>query len=160
MPSVCRFYLKGYCRYGRNCKFEHPGENSYPQQDAYTTNTTNSTSFSFKSALSTIAPTSTLIRSLNNSGDSKAGQGGGFSFTRALQATSTTFDANDVDMLDTIYQPEQVATFSNPTFSDPTFSDPTFSDPSSLYPTEIACFEKDRFEFRKIPVRPPPKVLC
>ena len=29
MPAVCRFYLKGYCRYGKNCKFEHPGEENY-----------------------------------------------------------------------------------------------------------------------------------
>lgn len=62
MPPVCRFYLKGNCRYGQNCRFEHPGENAP------------SSGFSFTKALE-----DTPISSSPASG---------FSFTKALESTT------------------------------------------------------------------------
>lgn len=90
MPAVCRFYLKGNCRYGSNCKFEHPGENDYyedevdpaysRQQNQYQQSSTPSSGgFSFAKALNQISSTPAQASSPSS---------GGFSFIKTLQQTS------------------------------------------------------------------------
>lgn len=46
MPAVCRFFLKGNCRYGVNCRYYHPGEH-----DNESKNSQQSQQFSFLAAL-------------------------------------------------------------------------------------------------------------
>ncbi|KAK3299509.1 uncharacterized protein B0H64DRAFT_388677 [Chaetomium fimeti] len=36
--TVCRFYQQGHCRFGNNCKFEHPPKGGQQQQQNYTNN--------------------------------------------------------------------------------------------------------------------------
>ena len=35
MGDVCRFFLKGYCRYGTNCRFKHVENNDYRRSNEY-----------------------------------------------------------------------------------------------------------------------------
>lgn len=218
MPAVCRFYLKGYCRYGKNCRFEHPGE-----QTGFQDNTLSVTSnFSFATALSDIVPNNPLLNRDTTSGVE------GFSFTRALQTTGQdfSFNAHDVDMsegfvtnrqdnlgglfspiynnlqqqqfqhqqsqfADSIIQnqfqpqfsitqqqtPLQTSQNSNQalgptlvnqiqqqqqqqTFLQQTVEDSDYSNLGDLSEAELRAFQSDKFDFRKIPIRPPPKALC
>lgn len=206
MPAVCRFYLKGYCRYGQNCRFEHPGENSLSSQEQPLTN------FSFKTALSNIG--------FSQLAQPEPPSATGFSFTRALQATSNVDDvdmsegllldtsrysnplgsifgspanstqqqqssfsgfASQTQSISTFNQPQQVnqtSLFHTVNYSQPTDLSSTaitnrntsssqkdkenliFSELQSLDQKELKAFENNKFEFRNIPVRPPPKCLC
>lgn len=195
MPAVCRFYLKGNCRYGRNCKFEHPGENS-------TNSSSRAGGFSFTKALEEVvtgpaegfsftkALQETVINShpfdqqyinpdtsyfrqnqsthFNNQSDNYFTSNdtyhynqpqhnqqqfdNSFSFTQALQTTgldqgpslfrpaSTLFDVDDIDMRGG----ELTALDSEP----------------QLTELELKAYQSDKFIFRLIPIRPPPKHLC
>lgn len=212
MPAVCRFFLKGYCRYGNNCRFEHPGENDYSEPHQSYSNAygvrdqQTATNFSFKSALSNIVPHATSFNSnLRESRDE------GFSFASAFQSVpaQNTFKAVDVDMVEEIIekaykqqllqqqqqqqqpqfgglfssspfqqqqqpsylQPQQSFLESKDTFGQaPRFQDASsnittqgksyFSDPQDLSEAELRAYERDKFEFRKIPIRPPPQTVC
>lgn len=231
MP-VCRFFLKGYCRYGSNCRFDHPGESGYNEDDKQQT----SSNFSFRAALN------------NSSSNNNIGS---FSFIQALQQgnQNSTFSADDVDMSEglatynsqgfsftqaafsfkqqqshplasifspapsqqQIYQQQQqlylqqqqqqnylqqqqqlhLNTFSetnsfqqhsivgqvphqsqhdsNLTFQhnpigltqpQSSIKSSQFTEQQELSQEELKAFQSEKFEFRKIPVRPPPKVFC
>lgn len=147
MPAVCRFYIKGYCRYGRNCRFEHPGESK---------DVVGNTSFSFKAALN----------------ESSGGATGGFSFTRALETIRTNPNPIvDVDMSDVA----NFSTTTGPTqFNSSSFASTLplqtqqltpatsqyYSKVSDLDEAEVKAFEKSTFAFRAIPIKPPPEAFC
>lgn len=215
MPAVCKFFLKGYCRYGKNCRFLHPGENDYSNEEASAT-----TNFSFKSALNNI----TQQNSIEDFGPS-AKTTSSFSFTRALEATSPGFNTfssigsqsfgipyvNEFEnraisfggpsIFQQQHQPtvspfgpqqtisnpstnifgthynssHQVNNFSNSgsfisyqapivTQSNNNLLNPDDIDMSEgkedISQVELKAYTSDRFEFRKIPIRPPPKALC
>lgn len=182
MPAVCRFFLKGYCRYGRDCRFEHPGESDPPP----------ATNFSFKAALSNIGYVSQPVSQHTSPPPPPPSTHTGFSFARALQATIN----NDVDMSD---DPSEVLNLSrNQPLSNPSLTnfhsvlqtnsslgfnlnsslstssqpaqqlqsssdhskDLAFSNLDSLTKEELDAFQGDKFEYRKIPVKPPPRILC
>lgn len=251
MPAVCRFFLKGYCRYGRNCRFEHPGEDDYAND--YTTNNYNQqtsvTNFSFKTSpdnnsYSTFGNTqnyqdnnrfnSTNYQQTYNNSTS------GFSFRQPVQSYSNQnniFNPDDVDMSEgfsfrnqselgnnfgqntqntllqnnnnlinsnifgtaNLYQ-QQSFSFNQPNnnfnqqrspFEQVQSQNIPFNNNSSsfdnnsieannilskespevkkksefrelneLSQVELEAFKRDKFEFRKIPVRPPAKALC
>lgn len=183
MPPVCKFFLKGYCRYGRNCRFEHPGEN------------TPASGFSFTKALedTTITNSSPLQK--------------GFSFTKALESTTNFSDSNFIGVVPSknvhfstpIFggsppeninftgfsfagQANQVTSFNNSaSFFKP--YETTLQQPSNLFnaddidmraplevieeqvelkltEAELKAFQSEKFQFRLIPVRPPPDSLC
>lgn len=71
MPPVCRYFLKGNCRYGSNCRFEHPGEYSNGN-----TRPSGAGGFSFTKALEEVSTTGPSPQ--------------GFSFTRALQGVDNS----------------------------------------------------------------------
>lgn len=186
MPAVCRYYLKGYCRYGNNCRFEHPGT----QQETYSS----STNFSFKAALNEIGGSVGFSpinqqkpQSIFNTYQNNLGSTSGFSFTRtyeAIKSNSTTID--DVDMsADVINQPQQTNWFSTaylpnridtsfntfrPQFAPPnieqprqqqvTPANPNFTGLTELDEAELKAYQKGVFEFRNIPIKPPPQELC
>lgn len=214
MPAVCRFYLKGYCRYGNNCRFEHPGETNYSTEQV----TTAPTNFSFKTALSNIGLGHFTTQQEPQSPPSSTG----FSFLRALQASN---NVDDVDMSDGVFlnttniqqanplggifgsaaypsqqhssftgfathqfqnQPvlgqtqseaqsdffssfniNQTKEFSFASVSSLSQASPStdkksliFSDPQTLSKEETEAFQGSKFNFRQIPIRPPPKCLC
>lgn len=177
MPAVCRFYQKGYCRYGSSCRFEHPGESSYSRDEIETP----STNFSFKSALSVISPQQTFNQpaptfqqSLQYNQQQQPLTSSGFSFTRALQVSqlpTITTKADDVDMLleETSLQFQRFigtaplsSTIKSPAL-DSAITQPAVSLNSiqeDLKQSELEAFRSDRFTFRRIPIRPPPKGLC
>lgn len=187
MPPVCRYHLKGYCRYGNNCRFEHP---SAQHETSYS----NSTDFSFKAALSEIGGSigfPSIIQQRPqptfDTYQSNAGNTGGFSFTRTYEAIkSNPITIDDVDMsADVINQPPPTDLFSTSYFSNrndisvdafkPRFASasldqsrqqqvtaakPGFTDPTELDDTELKAYQRGAFEFRTIPIKPPPRELC
>lgn len=196
MPAVCRFYIKGYCRYGRNCRFEHPGESDYAQENSSYATTT---SFSFKAALNepggstSFSPINfTRPQSTFSSYQQPSfGCPSGFSFTRALETIkSNPVSVDDVDMsadvtsnsttnfFNTSYQGDTIgsAPFGVPRHSQfqstlSTFgfdraqsavreTNPNFSRLTDLDEAERKAYEKSVFEFRSIPLKPPPQELC
>lgn len=131
MPAVCRFFLKGFCRYGRDCRFAHPGENEGP-----TSPSGGGGGFSFTKALEKVS-TSTATTNLPQQG---------FSFTRALQfagnsglppapAPIASYEDIEIDM-----ESSEVE--------------------AQLNDLEIKAYQGEKFTFRLIPIRPPPRHLC
>lgn len=151
MPPVCKFYLRGCCKFGSGCKFDHPGEQ-----------TSEIKGFSFNAALNQTTANS-------------------FSFTRALELTQTEQN-HDIDMTDmtffrsqpSIFQPQPVfqnnnlATFGKQieTYQPTQSSYPTLSNISQTNAEPIVeldysqserlAYSNPDFEFRKIPIKPPP----
>lgn len=157
MPAVCKFFIKGHCRFGSNCKFLHPK----PE--------TNKT-FSFTAALNETSQNYSFRAPTNSN----------FSFTQALEQTRNVFD---VDMLDepllsgSIFQkpsfqgnfvdiPQQPILFSHQPH--PHLQPHTQYQPQQIKQqqpsrqieyseAELRAYASSEFEFRKIPVRPPPE---
>lgn len=182
MPAVCRFYLKGYCRYGRNCRFEHPGESSYTNDVVEESKP----SFSFKSALSSIPYQQQIFDQTINTFSSQfqhqprqqeqsRTHSSGFSFIKALETPRSRVD--DVDMLleETSHQfqsfsgitpkivtnpiavPVQVQT---PAAATAITVSSSHTNQEELNKEELEAFRGDKFTYRKIPIRPPPQNLC
>lgn len=222
MPAVCRFYLKGYCRYGRNCRFEHPGEQSgYQNTNTKINDSSVATNFSFTSALREVAPNYPLLAR------SPPPSATNFSFTQALQSIghNVSIANNDVDMSEgfvpsnrrdnlggffqaysvshqqqfqapslfqqpnTFQQQQQkqqqtlnthfnFGSAQNPLVNNPSINNLTrqqsqlqtfqqqivrkleFSALEELSETELKAYQSEKFEFRSIPIRPPPETLC
>lgn len=195
MPAVCRFYLKGNCRYGKDCRFEHPGEEKsagFSFTKALEETTTSNTSFSFTKALEETKPQFSPYPFANqqplysstpynfNSGHNQSigfnnpynqsslftatyqqqfnstnALGNTFSFASADQSTlnfnafnntgsSTILPSQRVDEVDMRFGGEHQAQSSN----------------VQLTELELKAYQSEKFQFRLIPVRPPPRELC
>lgn len=124
---VCRFFKKGYCRYGNSCKFLHPGENDEPLPQ---------TGFSFTSALNSLNNSGYINNQYqhqyhqNNSQFQQPVQNTGFSFTKALQ---------DVQQSQIGFgQPQQQLFHQNHTFDQSTLF-------NSIQPTQVNSFIQPHF---------------
>lgn len=99
--TVCKFFLKGYCRYGRDCRFEHPGEDDYSSN--YSTNHQSSPiNFSFKTPVSANIQSQSSFSFSRNYQTSSPVNSTGFSFKQPPASTSFSLSQNvaqnDVDM--------------------------------------------------------------
>ena len=222
MPAVCRFFIKGHCRYGRNCRFEHLGENDHldnNQSGGFSFaraleetrgpfTQTASTDFSFTQALNLPGPTLSSTLSghyqqrpqstnlgFNQSYQSHYNQPAtNFSFTQALNPTASPFNSPPQPLINPNsfglfnqgpfsqqqqqQQPQQqfaqqstsifgsVAPFGQSIAQAPnqsflkTENKPSEEKHVELTPIELKAYNSDKFEFRLIPVRPPPENLC
>lgn len=175
MAPVCKFFIKGYCKFGDRCRFEHPGEDpiSSTAQDRQS-------GFSFLSALNNVNQSQQVYTRDTFSFNANRSQGAfappasasSFSFTQALQTVQSRPD--DVEMSDLkietglsfsqVPRPEQIVLPPRPNpqiannQSNPIQQD--YVDIQSLSEEELRCFQSEAFHFRKIPIRPPPKTMC
>lgn len=204
MPAVCRFYLKGYCRYGKNCRFEHPGENrsggDFSFAKALEEETTNTSSFSFTKALEETTP--------HHFNQQRQHAFQPQQFYQSTPYQSIFKNNNQTPFFNTsLQQPQQQHQFSvtlnnptSPTYSntayyhhhqqrqkqqipfggghndiitnfsfaqaaapanDTLFESFTEAQPEvQLTELELKAYKDDKFQFRLIPVRPPPANLC
>lgn len=162
MPPICKFFVKGYCKFGDRCRFEHPGENA-----SMLNSQGGRTGFSFVSALNNVDRTHRAIPSNNNTS--------GFSFTQALQTVKCRPD--DVEMSDV--RIDQSFSFAPILQSHPIeplrrsqqnkqviannqsdLARQDYSDIQNLTEEEMRSFQGEFFNFRRIPVRPPPETFC
>jgi hypothetical protein len=189
MPAVCRFYLKGNCRYGKNCRFEHPGENkssgfSFTKALEETETKTN---FSFTKALeeTTSNPTYPFVNNQQPFYSSTP-----YNFAGGQQQWQTGFNNsyNQTSIFNQSYQP-QYGNFANFTFATSAVAPNQTYQYNSLVPDqtirpgideidmrltgesqscdniqltelELKAYQSDKFQFRLIPIRPPPRSLC
>lgn len=207
MPAVCRFYLKGNCRYGSSCRFEHPGEQqgssggfSFARALEDTPVTSVNTGFSFTKALHDPNPQSPYqggfnqqpFGSFNQTFGSPVQQtpNRGFNFSSALTTNPTPFGQptfgspptfGTFGQLSPIQQSQQSTNnlFSS-TFSPhqaqnqqsfnttadtglrgdfPCDNSKTSQQTYDLTELELKAYNSDKFQFRLIPIRPPPESL-
>lgn len=132
MPATCRFFLKGNCRYGANCRYYHPGEHDNNNNNS--NNSQNSQQFSFVAAFNE-------VRKQDQSQFST-----GFSFNQAFKQIHQLH--HDVDMNDIPIQiPHRIS-------QQPI----VLSQPVIEYnEEELIAYSAPIFEFRRIPIRPPPQ---
>lgn len=159
MAPVCKFFIKGYCKFGDNCRFEHPDEES---------NSRGKNGFSFLSALNDVSHS-------QQSAPPQTNNLSGFSFTQALQTVKSKPD--DVEMSDIRIDhgisfapmsapqpivPQDMSYLNKPivTSHQESNTQQDYSDLQTLSEEELRCFQSDYFQFRKIPIRPPPKTFC
>ena len=181
MPAVCKFYLKGYCRFGRNCRFEHPGENTPVSGFSFTkaveeTAASPASGFSFKEALestnlnyqnctSNPIQASQFISPIFYRQPETRGLATGFSFTQAAETSNFNSVNNSIVTNNTFSSrfnqtvAPQVQFHHNPNDVDMQGGGPqeNLNDESiKLTEPELKAYQADRFQFRLIPVRPPP----
>ena len=179
MPPVCRFYLKGYCRFGRDCKFEHPGEHQE-----------STGGFSFTRALEETAPSRVTSNSIGfnftkalEETTTSAADTSSFSFTRVLAETAnqnnhigflghsnfTNHNSQPISFISTQPQPQLPAQPQGNFFGqvqrfdevDMRSNEIAGNDTSiNLTEKELQAYRAEKFQFRRIPVRPPPPELC
>jgi len=213
MPPVCRFYLKGFCRYGQNCRFEHPGEgDTHEAQGGFSftkaleeigaPSSSSLSGFSFTKALQetnqqtlpgNFQPFSNTYNQANPSlpyynhqtYQPTPAAASGFSFSRALTEVSSinqniTFGQSDLNLFG---QQQQNTFFQGQTFNQPVHRDNFYQsldehnaqvrhdasqhniDPNQSYQQnltelELKAYKGGKFQFRLIPIRPPPEALC
>lgn len=211
MPAVCRFYLKGNCRYGRSCRFEHPGEDNNDDYNNKSTSkfsfakaleeTTKPANFSFARALeeSTYNPypfannqqqfyTSTPYH-FNSGHQQHSHTGFNYPHNQSVGPFSQTYHHQQQYHNNSLGNFSFVAALAS-TNEDPTLRHNSLNNYASqsfyqdhtnkqcideidmrppgeqnrdnidLTEVELKAYQSDKFQFRLIPIRPPPRDLC
>lgn len=199
--TICRFYQKGNCRYGRNCRFEHPGENdaatTFSFKEALIAASPTVSNFSFKQAVNEINQpraadvdmSETSFYNFNSGYNNFYQQQNIIQQQNILQQQQQQLFFSQQQQQQQHFQAPQIQQFNpftnqpinqevqNPnqfvlqpskfvdqnqqqTLDNQSKEDPDFSNPQDLSQIEVSAFESSKFDYRRIPIKPPPKALC